>query len=55
MLDQVSGDHIQQAFGDEANYGSQQIGAGGNTAKGEAEINDVGGDDVYGAAEDHSP
>lgn len=55
MLDQVSGQHIEQGFRDQSQECAEEIGAGGDVADRKAEIDDVGGYDIDGAAEDHGP
>ena len=55
MFDQVAGKDIQEAFGKETEDGANEIGAGRNAAERKAEIDDVGGNDVDAAAENHGP
>ena len=55
MFDQVAREYVDEAFGDQAQEGAQEVLAGGDPAQGEAEVNKVGGDHIDGAAEDHRP
>jgi len=55
MLDQIAGGHIQHCFRQQSDGGAKEIGTDGNIAKGKAEINYIGGNDVDAAAKDHGP
>ena len=55
MFDQIAGEDIDQAFGDQPDKGSQEVGTRSNAAQWKAEIDQVGGDDVYAPAECNRP
>lgn len=55
MFEQVTCKDRDQAFWQQADGGSQQVGSWADFAQGETEVNDVGGNNVNTTAEHHSP
>ena len=51
MFDQVACEDINQAFGQKSQHGSDEVGAACDITQWKTEVDQVGGDDVYGPAE----